>query len=893
MRHHLVLSAGILVMSLGVASVAPLSGSSQATQDQPPYKNPKLPLEQRVNDLVSRMTLDEKISQMMNAASAIPRLEIPKYDWWNECLHGVARAGVATVFPQAIGLAATWDAGLMREVSTAISDEARAKHHEFVRRDMRGIYQGLTFWSPNINLFRDPRWGRGMETYGEDPFLTGTMAVEFVKGLQGDDPRYLKVIATAKHYAVHSGPEPSRHTFNAVADERDLRETYLPHFEAAVRDGGAFSVMCAYNRFEGDACCGSSLLLEKILRQEWGFKGYIVSDCGAIDDIYKTHKIVATGAEAAALSVKAGTDLECGSTFRNLRAAVDKGLVSELEIHHAVKRLFTARFRLGMFDPPETVPYARIPYRAVDSEANRRLAVKAARESVVLLKNDLNTLPLSKNLASIAVIGPNADNVEVLLGNYNGTPSHPVTPLQGIRGKVSQGTKVHYAQGCEWADGLPSFQTVPASALFTQGGQARKGGLKGEYFDNRDLKGDPVFTRVDPRIDFNWVEGTPDARIRNNFNFAVRWTGVLVPPTGGEYLLGGYGMSAFRIYVNDRLLTRFNGTHQAATSSAKIALEAGKAYPIRIEYSVSGGDAHMQLIWSIPGRDLQDEAIQAARQADAVVLVMGLSPRLEGEEMRVQIEGFKGGDRTDLNLPAPQEKLMETVYALGKPTVLVLLNGSALAVNWAASHVPAIVEAWYPGQAAGTALADVLFGDADPAGRLPVTFYRSVDQLPPFGDYAMAGRTYRYFKGEPLYPFGHGLSYTRFKYTNLAVPKSVGVNQIVPVSVEVQNTGDRAGEEVVQLYVSNLSASVAVPIRSLQGFQRIHLKSRERQSVRFDLTPRRLSVLDKDYKRIVEPGTFEISVGGKQPGFKGNADSSTTGVLIARFEVRAAAPAKQ
>ncbi|MGA2262222.1 MAG: glycoside hydrolase family 3 N-terminal domain-containing protein, partial [Acidobacteriota bacterium] len=466
---------------------------SQATQELPPYKNPRIALELRVNDLVSRMTLDEKISQMMNTAPAIDRLGIPRYDWWSECLHGVARAGVATVFPQAIGLAATWDSGLVRQVATVISDEARAKHHEFVRRDMRGMYQGLTFWSPNINLFRDPRWGRGMETYGEDPFLTGSLAVQFIQGLQGDDPNYLKVIATAKHYAVHSGPEPSRHTFNAEIDERDLRESYLPQFEASIKEGHAFSVMCAYNRFEGDACCGSPLLLDKILRQEWGFIGYVVSDCGAIGDIYRTHKIVATGAEAAALSVKAGTDLECGSVFRDLKQAVEKGLVSEGEINTAVKRLFTARFKLGMFDPPEIVPYARIPYQVVDSATNSRLAVRTAQESMVLLKNDRSTLPLRKDLNRIAVIGPNADDVEVLLGNYYGTPSHPITPLQGIKDKVSPRTEIIYAQGCDWAENLPALQSVPSSALLTADAHGRRHGLKGEYFSNPDFKGDPVF----------------------------------------------------------------------------------------------------------------------------------------------------------------------------------------------------------------------------------------------------------------------------------------------------------------------------------------------------------------------------------------------------------------
>jgi len=877
---------GILAATLCTFSIVPRSGSGQASNPLPPFQNSKLPLDDRVKDLVSRMTPDEKVSQMMNSAVAIDRLGIPAYDWWSECLHGVARAGIATVFPQAIGLASTWDQDLLHDVATAISNEARAKHHEFIRRGMRARYMGLTFWSPNINLFRDPRWGRGMETYGEDPYLTGRMAVQFIQGLQGDDPRYLKVVATAKHYAVHSGPESTRHTFDAQISERDLRESYLPHFEVSIIEGHAFSVMCAYNRFEGDACCGSPLLLEKILREEWGFAGYVVSDCGAIDDIYRTHKIVPTAAEAAALSVRAGTDLECGSTYRGLKQALSQGLITESEINTAVTRLFTARFKLGMFDPPGMVPFARIPYRVVDGGAHQDLAVKTARESMVLLKNDGSALPLRKDLSSIAVIGPNANDVEVLLGNYNGTPSHPITPLQGIRNKVSSKTRVTYALGCDWAENLPSFELIPTSAFFSSTGPVRQKGLKGEYFNNRDFKGTPVFTRIDPQVDFNWTDGTPDKRIRNDFNFAVRWTGELVAPATGDYALAGYGMSGFRIYLADKLLTRFESGHQPSKNSAQVTLQAGHAYPIRIEYYVMGGDAHMQLLWTVPGRDLEKKAVQVASQADAVVMVMGLSPRLEGEEMRVDVEGFSSGDRLDLELPALQEKLLQTIQKLGKPVVLVLLNGSALAVNWAAEHVPAIVEAWYPGQAAGTALADVLFGDADPGGRLPVTFYKSIDQLPPFDDYSMAGRTYRFFSSEPLFPFGFGLSYTRFKYSNLELPKIVTADQQFRASVIVQNTGNRAGDEVVQLYLTHETASVPVPIRSLQGFRRISLKPGEWRKVEFTLTPDQLSVLDKDLNHSLEPGILQVAVGGKQPGFTGRADASTTDVLTARFELR-------
>jgi beta-glucosidase len=692
------------------------------------------------------MTLEEKVSQMMNKAAAVERLGVPEYEWWNEGLHGVARAGVATVFPQAIGLAATWDTKLMHEVADVISTEARAKHNEFLRRGERGRYKGLTFWSPNINIFRDPRWGRGQETYGEDPYLTSRMGVAFVRGLQGDDPRYLKVVATPKHYAVHSGPEPERHAFDARAFERDLRETYLPAFRATITEAKAASVMCAYNRTNGEPCCANRELLTNILRGEWKFGGYVVSDCGAITDIWKGHGFAKSEAEASALAVKAGTDLACGSEYRSLVKAVRGNLIGEAEIDTALKRLLTARFRLGMFDPPESVPYARIPFSENDSPAHRELSLKAARESIVLLKNDRETLPLKKDLKTVAVIGPNADAPDVLLGNYNGTPSKSVTPLEGIRSKVSGATTVLYSAGMQ--------------------------------------------------------------------------------PTG-------------------------------AKSDASAA------------------------------RSLREDALAKARRADVVVMVMGITPSVEGEEMDVKTEGFRGGDRTDIALPKEQEELIKEVHALGKPVVLVLMGGSALAVNWAQANVAAIVEAWYPGEEGGTALADVLFGDYNPAGRLPVTFYKSVEQLPPFEDYRMEGRTYRYFRGEPLYPFGHGLSYTRFSYGNLTLsPRAPKAGETLRVGVDVRNAGRREGDEVIELYLTDVAASASVPLRSLQGVERVSLKAGESRRVTFTLSPRQLSLIDDRGRRVVEPGEFTISVGGKQPGFKGSADSQTTSVASGRFVVK-------
>ncbi|MFC1565156.1 glycoside hydrolase family 3 C-terminal domain-containing protein [candidate division KSB1 bacterium] len=841
--------------------------------------------EKKAEELVAQMTLKEKVSQLLYNAPAIERLDIPEYNWWNECLHGVARAGIATVFPQAIGLAATWDQDLIFRIGSAISDEARAKYHDFVSKGKRGIYQGLTFWSPNINIFRDPRWGRGMETYGEDPFLTGSIGVSFVKGLQGDDPDYLKTVATVKHFAVHSGPEPDRHHFNALVNERDLRETYLPHFKMCVIDGGAYSVMGAYNRFRGESCSASYLLLQQILRNEWGFNGYVVSDCWAIKDIYEFHEIVETPAEAAALGVKAGCDLNCGVTYRHLLEAVDEGHITEEEIDVSVRRLFTARFRLGMFDPPEKVKYTGIPYSVVDCEEHKQLTLEAARKSIVLLKNDGDILPLKKNIGRIGVIGPNADDVEVLLGNYNGIPSDPITPLRGIIEKVKGLSEVEYTTGCEWADNMPLLDLVPSEVLYTSDDLSETG-LTGEYFDNREFKGEPVVTAVDSKIDFYWWDKGPQENIDSD-NFSVRWTGVLVPKVTGEYMFGGEGFSEFRIYINGEEIVRFRGSHHSRKTYRPIRLTAGRKYRLSVEFIEHAGDAFMKLLWKRPGRDLKKEAIEIAQRSDAVIMFMGLSPRLEGEEMDVPVKGFSGGDRIDIGLPEIQEDLIRTIHGTGKPVILVLLNGSALSINWADEKIPAIIEAWYPGQAAGSAIADVIFGDYNPSGRLPVTFYKSADHLPPFDDYDMEGRTYRYFKGEALYPFGHGLSYTRFSYNDLRLPETVDMNsRDFSVSVKVKNTGERAGGEIVQLYLTDIEASVPVPVRTLKAIRHILLEPGEEKTVEFKIKTEDLALFDKDFDRIIEPGLFEISVGGKQPGFSGNADAGSTEAVSGRLEVK-------
>ncbi|MBV8858626.1 MAG: glycoside hydrolase family 3 C-terminal domain-containing protein [Acidobacteria bacterium] len=863
-----------LVINLCLLLVAPAVGQ---VQQRPPYLDPSLPIDRRVADLVSRMTLEEKVAQMMNAAPAIPRLGIPEYDWWNEALHGVAFSGVATVFPQAVGLGATFDPPLVGRVASVISTEARAKYHEAQRQGNRERFHGLTFWSPNINIFRDPRWGRGQETYGEDPYLTGRLGVAFVKGLQGDDPKYLKVVSTPKHYAVHSGPEPERHRFDAAATERDLRETYTPAFRAAVTEGRAASVMCAYNRINGEPACANTHLLGDLLRGEWGFGGYVVSDCGAIEDIYRRHQFVKTAEEASAIAVKRGTDIECGDTYRALVAAVKQGLIAESEIDTAVKRLFEARFRLGMFDPPEMVPYAQIPFSANDSPEHRRLALEAARESIVLLKNEKNTLPLRKDLKSIAVIGPNADEVQVMLGNYNGQPSRATTPLEGIRQHVSPGTKVLHAQGTTLTE--VSVVPVPASALR---------GLKAEFFSNRKLEGAPVLTRDDEAVNFDWGMNGPAPGLPAD-DFSARWTGKLVPSVSGKYRLGATADDGLRVYLDGKLIAEDWTEHAPTTRTGEVTLEAGRSYDLKFEYYEGRIGAVAKLVWQPPAQAAGSpyaEAVDLAKQADAVVLVLGLSSQLEGEEMTVREPGFKGGDRTDINLPARQQALLEAVAATGKPVVLVLMSGSALAVNWADAHVGAIVQAWYPGEEGGAALADVLFGDYNPAGRLPVTFYKSVEQLPTFESYAMEGRTYRFFKGQPLYPFGHGLSYTRFRYSGLTVSSPrVSPTDKVTVSATVENVGRVEGDEVVQLYLTESEASVRVPLRSLAGVERLHLKPGEKRVVSFTLDPRQLAVIKDDGRAVVEPGEFRVTVGGKQPGFSGTADAATTSFVEGRFKV--------
>lgn len=858
----------------------------------PKYRNPALPLNQRVEDLVNHMTLPEKVSQMQNNAVAIPRLGIPAYNWWNEGLHGVARSGYATVFPQAIGLAATWDTDLLHQVATTISTEARAKYNEAIRHNNHSIYYGLTFWSPNINIFRDPRWGRGQETYGEDPFLTSRLGVAFVTGLQGNNPNYLKVVATPKHYAVHSGPESDRHRFDVNPSLFDLEDTYLPAFRATVTEGHADSIMCAYNSVDGVPACANHELLQNILRQEWGFGGYVTSDCGAISDFFSPegHHYSPDEAHAAAAGVLAGTDTSCGTEYSALTKAVKEGLLPESAINTAVTRLFTARFRLGMFDPPSKVPYAKIPFSEDDSPAHRALALDAARKAMVLLKNDANTLPLHDNIHTLAVIGPNAASLAALEGNYNAVPSHPILPVDGMIQEFGNRAKILYAEGAPYDAQLPL--PVPRTAFHPEAGSA-EAGLKAEYFATSTLSGKPAMTRVDKQIDFDWNSASPAPGIPAN-NFGVRWTGTIAAPQAGNYHFNITFAHCFPCSDRESYTVYFDGQQVATqttdeskpyrpSTNAPFSLQFSdtKPHSIRIDYTHRSAlfGAGITFNWQPPAGSLLPEAVSVAKQADAVVAFVGLSPELEGEEMPVHVEGFSGGDRTKIDLPGAQQQMLQAVAATGKPLIVVLMNGSALAVDWAQEHAAAILEAWYPGEAGGQAIAETLSGKNNPGGRLPITFYASLDQLPPFTDYSMKGRTYRFFHGKPLYRFGYGLSYTRFSYSNLHLSStSLKAGDTLTAEADVENTGSLAGDEVAQLYLTPPSAAPDGLVYALKGFERLSLSPHESRHIVFKLEPRQLSQVAVDGKRSVQPGNYTLAVGGGQP-----LDNS--GDLSARFTI--------
>jgi beta-glucosidase len=835
------------------------------TADAPVYLDPSQPIDVRVNDLISRMTLEEKASQLVNQARAIPRLQVPAYDWWSEALHGVANAGTATVFPEPIGLAATFDDRLIHEMAVVIGTEARAKHNQAVGAGRRDIMEGLDFWSPNINIFRDPRWGRGQETYGEDPFLTSRMGVAFVTGLQGDDSKYYRVISTPKHFAVHSGPEPTRHSIDVHVSKHDMEDTYLPAFRASVTEGRAESVMCAYNRINGEPGCANRFLLVDQLRGAWKFNGYVVSDCDAVVDIFEGHHFVNSQAEAAAAAIKTGMDNECADFFTTTNDdhdykpfidAVKQGLLREADLDVPLRRLFTARMRLGMFDPPAMVPYAETPESEIDSAPHRALALKIARESMVLLKND-GTLPLGSNAKKILVVGPLAESVEVLHGNYAGTASHAVSALEGIRKQFSE-AQITFVPGTDF---LQEHPVIPTAMLSTDDG---KPGLKGEYFAG-DLSGTPQVVRVDPYVDLQLSHADSHALPvpADIKDFSARWTGFLTPAESGTYQIGLMG-SMQRLWLDGKLVVDDAVGHDPNPQVATLQLTKGHRYAVKVEYMAGGRIS--KLIWLPVSGDPLVEAVSAARRADVVVAVVGITSKLEGEEMKVDIPGFRGGDRTSLNLPAEEEALLGALKGSGKPLVVVLMNGSALAVNWANDHANAILDAWYSGEEGGTAIAQTLAGVNNPAGRLPVTFYKGVEQLPEFEDYSVKNRTYRYFTGEPLYGFGHGLSYTTFEYSGMKLSNpSLNAGDPLDVEVDVKNTGKRDGDEVAELYIS-FPKLPGAPLRALRGFTRIHLKAGEQKPVKLTLSPRDLSYVNEAGDRFVSTGDYLITVGGGQPG---------------------------
>jgi beta-glucosidase len=851
---------------LSRAALAVLALAQAAPASAQLYRDPSAPLDRRVDDLVGRMTLEEKARQMQNDAPAIPRLGVPAYEYWSEALHGVARGGEATVFPQAIGMAATWDADLLHAEGRVIGVEGRARYNQAQREGNTGRYYGLTFWSPNINIFRDPRWGRGQETLGEDPYLTGTLGAQFIRGIQGEDPRYFQAIATPKHYAVHSGPEPLRHGFNVDPSPRDLSETYLPAFRRAIVEAKADSIMCSYNAVDGKPACANPVLLNDILRKDWGFTGFVTSDCGAIDDITKGHHFTKNNAEGAAVAVKAGTDTTCGNEYVALAQSVAEGLISEREIDVSVKRLFTARMRMGMFDPPGKVAFSTVPLSENHSQAHRDLSLRAARESIVLLKND-GLLPLGDRYGKIAVIGPSATSLIALEGNYKGTPTQPILPLDGMRA-VFGADRVVYAQGSPFVEqaALP----VPRTAFGD--------GLQASFFNGTKFAGPVVATRVDRQIDFDWNAVSPAPGVNPNA-FSVRWTGSIAAPAPGDY---SFQLDDRRCDPSDDTETyvvRVEGAedfHAAATCTdfgqprKFVTVHFADTRPRRfsLEYSHSSPrfSAGVTFSWRAPTQALLDEAVRAASDADLVVAFVGLTPWLEGEEMPLKVPGFNGGDRTTIDLPQVQTRLVEALQATGKPMVIVLQSGSAIALGTTAQRANAVLQAWYGGEYGGQASAEVLRGAVNPAGRLPVTFYASVSQLPAFEDYGMKGRTYRYFDGKPEYPFGHGLSYSKFSYSGLRVAsKALQAGQTQTVTARIRNASAVAGDEVAQLYLS-VPGALEAPLRSLKGFQRLHLKAGEEKTVTFQLSVRDLALAGDDGKLRVTPAAYRLWVGGGQPG---------------------------
>jgi len=850
--------------------------ASLVAQQAYPFRDPSLPTPKRVDDIVSRLTLEEKVSQLQDNSIAVPRLGIPAYTWGNEGLHGDAFTGYTTLFPQVIGMAATWDTDLVHSMADVISTEARARYNAAVKANTSGRFQGISFWAPNINIFRDPRWGRGQETYGEDPFLTGRMAVAYVTGLQGDDPKYLKSLATPKHFAVHSGPEADRHKWDSYVDAHDLADTYLPAFKAAFTEGHAGAVMCAYNRINGVPSCASPWLLTSTLRGAWNFEGYIMSDCGAIADIADGHHYRTNYEQASAAAIHAGMDIACDwvpdgvrTEYSYLLEAVHDHLVTESEVDQALRRVLTERFRLGMFDPPESVPFSNITDADVNSTAHAALAERAARESIVLLKNDKDFLPL-KRPGKIAVIGPDADLLQAIEGNYNAISLNPVTPLVGMKKRFGE-SSVLYAQGALLAGSMP---IVIESTALHPAADSKELGLKGEYYSNTNFSGTPTVTRLDRIINFDWDKASPAPGLPNE-NYSVRWTGTFTPPGPGVYSIGAKGKGCtdcshrevFQLFVDGKLVLENGKKHTVQMHFADT-----KPHTVRLDYVHNLVPTHhlvaagMDLLWAPPPAVLRDEALRAVTQADTAVVFVGLSPELEGEELPVKLTGFIGGDRTDINLPASQEDLLKAVAATGKPFVVVLMTGSAIVSGQARTHARAVLEAWYPGQAGGDAIAATLAGENNPSGRLPITFYANVGQLPSFHDYSMEHRTYRYFRDKPMFGFGFGLSYSTFRYSKIVLSKEVLTSgQEIEAKLKVKNTSSISGDEVVELYLTPPD-SPTTPVRKLIGFTRIHLDAGEEKPVTFVIPSETAMTVTENGTPALLSGRYTVFAGDAQPG---------------------------
>jgi len=833
-----------------------------------PYMDPKLPAEQRAIDLVHRMTLAEKATQMYNDSAAIPRLNVPAYQWWSEALHGVINQGV-TEYPEPVGLAATFDAPGIHLMATQIGIEGRIKHVQDSRTGHTGIGGGLDFWSPNLNIFRDPRWGRGQETYGEDPYLTGRLGVAYVTGMQGDNPKYYRAIATPKHYAVHSGPEPTRHFADVDVSKHDEVDTFEPGFRAAITEGKAGSVMCSYNAINGEPACASQFLLQDQLRGKWGFQGYVVSDCDAVRDVAANHRYRATQAQGVAISVIRGMDNE-SVTFTDRFGepvekayvdAVQQGYLPEGTLDTALVRLFTARMKLGLFDPPELVPYTKIDEKELDSAEHRALARKLANEAMVLLKND-GILPLKPEIKKIAVIGPLADQTRPLIGNYAGQPTHIVSILDGLKAEFPK-AQITYVSGTQFlrTDGTP----VPDNLLTTPDG---KPGLKADYSESMGRPGrnaNPTVLATRTESNVKLTESNLPKEVAGKKSIGVHWTGFITAPETADYLLGVRGIGFARFTIDEKQVAMMFSGEEAGAGVGRVHLEKGQKAALGINYGSMNSKPQTELIWTKVNNAPSPEAVAAAKNADLVIAVVGITSSLEGEEMPVTEPGFLGGDRTSIDMPAPEEALVESVAATGKPLAVVLINGSALAVNWINEHANAVLEAWYPGEEGGAAVAETLSGKNNPAGRLPVTFYKDLSQLPNFEDYEMTNRTYRYFKGKPLYPFGYGLSYTTFKYSDLALPtQAVAAGQPVVADVTVTNTGKVAGDEAVQLYLKFPDVKGAPQI-ALRGFERVHLEAGASQKVHFELKDRDLNMVTIEGNPIIAAGDYTLVIGGGQP----------------------------